>query len=617
MPRMKVEYRGGWFDTKLKLVGDKAVIKNRSDVGTMPLLSYHDGKTYIGTIDKVYVKDNVIYADATLKDLPKAKEEYEEIRQGKIGTSIGFIPREYDYVAYNKKTKEDGYVEISQIELLEISLVSVGALGNARVLSYSGIEETDGSECINIGFDYKIGREYQFQLMKTFVEGKQRHEAKEIKEKSEAKIRENLKENIIMGDTDTKVEQNYAAEIVSYANEVGDEYNDFSKDAIEFANSGRTFDAFRDHVVNKLKTVAVHTMQSESERVDRKHGEYDVSRLLRHMMHPEKREFQVEGKYELDASNEFNDGGQPCSFNQFIIPWSAMTSHTPKKKSDYNISVTTGDAGIGVTVDQANAHDWLMDYANIAAQATVIQATNNLSVPAWNEVSTPSWLGDGVEPTPGNSTIRNADLSPKTVAVSEKITNLADIMSGNYLATALQVNLGRRLGDEMNRGIVAGSGSSNEPRGIVNFNAAGNGAAIQDVSTGSPPSLAGQKDITEYLKPYTTVLNKKVNGPKTMIVGMDAYTHALSNSFTGSGRLLMDALEGTPNLMVLPTTHFGAGNGRWVVVGDMRMVFVGMWGGLRVHVNTSMGQSRVIQLSIYMDVDCPIGDLFSVMKFAA
>lgn len=112
----------------------------------VPFLWQHKIDQPIGVIDKLEADNYGLYMSASvLGSVQQASEAFELIKSGAInGLSIGYHPLEYHY-AENAK-----YRYISAINLLEISLVTFPANGEAIVTRFKNLAMSSYSQFQNI-----------------------------------------------------------------------------------------------------------------------------------------------------------------------------------------------------------------------------------------------------------------------------------------------------------------------------------------------------------------------------------------------------------------------------------------------------------------------------------
>jgi HK97 family phage prohead protease len=118
-------------DHQKELVLPGAFHKSLDKGQHLKMLWQHDMQTPIGVWESVFEDNYGLYVKGRLlMDLPKGKEAYTLLKGGVIdGLSIGFIPVKSHF----DETKQSRF--ISEVDLVEISLVTFAANPKARVTS--------------------------------------------------------------------------------------------------------------------------------------------------------------------------------------------------------------------------------------------------------------------------------------------------------------------------------------------------------------------------------------------------------------------------------------------------------------------------------------------------
>lgn len=108
----------------------------------------------------------------------------------------------------------------------------------------------------------------------------------------------------------------------------------------------------------------------------------------------------------------------------------------------------------------------------------------NLEIPRQNGTGTVYWVAEGSGPTDANATFDKVTFSPKTLGVLTSMTRLMMIQSTPDIEMLARQDIANIIALEIDRVGIDGTGTSNQPRGILNTSGIGsvamgtNGAAI-------------------------------------------------------------------------------------------------------------------------------------------
>jgi HK97 family phage prohead protease len=145
----------GAFKRSIEERGPKSTAKYKITV-----LWMHDQRDPIGLPTVLEERDAGLYAEWEADDVPNGDRAVKQIRSGTINNfSFGFNPI-WDKMEYNEKLD---VIEIREVELLEISPVTIGANMNTYAVRGTGLEDEDLIEDTE-DFIRSIPRRQQLEL---------------------------------------------------------------------------------------------------------------------------------------------------------------------------------------------------------------------------------------------------------------------------------------------------------------------------------------------------------------------------------------------------------------------------------------------------------------------
>ena len=217
----------------------------------------------------------------------------------------------------------------------------------------------------------------------------------------------------------------------------------------------------------------------------------------------------------------------------------------------------------------------------------------NISIPRQTSAATAYWVGENVAPQESQQAIDQVNMTPKTVAAFVDYSRRLLLQSSIDVEGMIRNDLTRVLALEIDRAAIYGTGSSNQPLGLIN-------------TTG-----IGTENLTSA-------------GTFTELIAMETDV-AAANADAGSMRYIMNAtsrgaLKGTEK--AVNTAQFvyenDEVNGYPVIVsnqlltndtlfGDFSMMVMGMWSGLDLMVDPYAGATAgTVRVIAHQDLDVAV-----------
>ena len=103
-----------------------------------------------------------------------------------------------------------------------------------------------------------------------------------------------------------------------------------------------------------------------------------------------------------------------------------------------------------------------------AGMTTLSGINGNISIPKQGSSATAYWVGEGASPTESQQTIEQVNLSPKTCGAFVDYSRKLLLQSSIDVEAMVRDDLARVIALELDRVGLNGSGSSNQPLGIIN-----------------------------------------------------------------------------------------------------------------------------------------------------
>lgn len=373
---------------------------------------------------------------------------------------------------------------------------------------------------------------------------------------------------------------------------------DFTARAQEAIDKGESLDTFQRFVLDNMKrtdpvtTVSLGLSEKEQRR-------YSLLNVLDGLNEGDSRRYEFEAEVSR-AAQKANGHGDP---SRMTIPvdillrgWNPQNPALAARMglSDRERNLMSVSAGSTTTANFVPSELMAEMYIESLRETTVLLAgatilpglVGDVDIPI--ELTNPSffWVGEDVEPTEGNWTASQIAFRFKTIGARIPMTRRSLKQTTPNIESILAANLRRGAALGIERKAFVGAVSSTQPGGILNT------AGIGDVTTSSALTLAHlielRTDVGAANAPLANceffTSSRGVGIMRgTAIVAGDAKRVA---EWGPDGRLYC---EGRPvNESNLIPDNLGAGTNKTAILfGDRSSVYVGMWGGLELAVDTA------------------------------
>lgn len=339
---------------------------------------------------------------------------------------------------------------------------------------------------------------------------------------------------------------------------------------------------------------------------------YSLMRAIRCRM--EQRE--VDG-FEGEVSKELalRSGKNPTSF---FYPTEIPTGRDLELRTTVN--QTTGTGAIATILDPSNWIDLLRTKVVVASMGArfLTGLTGYLNLPKTTQASTAYWTADGTAPTASNQVIGTVAFSPNTLGAYVDYTRKFLLQSSTSAEAFVRDDLNKVMAIELDRAALNGSGSSNQPTGVLQQASLGitsvgtNGGAMTFALAVAMETAVAAANADGATCGYVT--NAKVRGQlKTTLrssVAGATYTWD-QDSPSPQGGLQRGIVNGyramaSQNMPSNLTKASGSGLSA-MVFADWSQLIVAQWGQLDILVDpftgSNTGMTRIVALS---DIDVQV-----------
>lgn len=590
-----------WFGDEILDHSPEAVDLSRLLSGGA-LLMDHDTRDQIGVVESVRIdEDRVARAVVRFGRSARAKEIFDDVVDGiRTNISVGYMIQDW------KLTGERDGVEVYTITRwtpYEISFVSVPAdptVGVGRNFDPKGTREEVVPEDTS---DDVIDEAVSMDADEGDLETEATTSGERSAETPEETPAEN-KENNTMSKTNAVVDPVVAAERARIAdlNEIGKRFGamDLAERCIADGSDVATLNA----LILERKGFDAKPAEGSTSlgMTERDLEQFSIVRLLNALANPQDSQVQREAKFELDISAEAARKLKREAKGA-IVPFEVLAH----KRNMLAGTAAQGGNLIANDLKTGSFIDMLRNQLAInRAGATILSGLEgNLAIPRQTGGAAAFWLAENGEPSETSATFDQVALTPKTVGAYTEISRKLLQQASMDVEAFVTQELVKTLALEIDRVALNGSGTANQPRGILNVAGIG---AVAGGTNGAAPTLKHIVDLETSVADANADVGTMKYLTNARVRGKLKQTEVVANS----GKMLwqdgstLNGYEAIVSNQVPKTGTKGTSSGvcSTIVFGNFSDLVIGMWGGLDIQVNPySLDTKGAVRVTAFQDVD--------------
>jgi HK97 family phage major capsid protein len=383
--------------------------------------------------------------------------------------------------------------------------------------------------------------------------------------------------------------------------EMGEKFGD-SALAARAISDGTSVEDFQRSLLDAVNTraskpLAEQMRDAEIGMTDKETQRFSFVRLMRAATDPADKSAQKEAAFELDVCRAAAEKSTKA-VRGMVVPvdvltraWSPMNTGTS--------GTNTGDTGgsIVATVLQAGSFiELLRNKSVLMRRARVLGGlVGNIDIPKQTGGATAGWIGEDGDAPATSITLGQIGLSPKTLAAYSEVTRRLLMQASPDAELLLRYDLATSIGLASDLAGFYGTGTGNEPRGIVNY------AGINAVDFGTDGVGAGTGQLPTYaeLVQMETEIAADNADVDSMAYVLNARMRGhlkTTEKFAGTSGATIWEPGNTVNGYAADVTN-QIQNGD-VIFGNFADLIVGMWGGLDIlvdpYTNSAKGRIRIV-----------------------
>ena len=388
-----------------------------------------------------------------------------------------------------------------------------------------------------------------------------------------------------------------------------------NKLAREYVKKGRSVEKFREVLLNRIQT-GPDAERPEIGLTPKEAERFSFTKIIRAYADPIHRK---DAGFELEVCEAAAEKAHRSPMG-FFVPFDVLTRDLTKGTATAggNLVATDllGDSFIETLRNRLKVQQ---------AGASVLNGlVGDVAIPRQSGASTAYWVAEGNSLTESAQTFDQVTLSPKTLGAYTDFTRKLMLQSSVDIEQLVRRDLASVLAVEIDRAAINGSGSSNQPTGILNV------SGIGDVAGGTNGAAPTYAHIVELLSDVANVnadggnlaylTNSKVRGKLLQVEKASSTGQFVFEPPQGKedGRMLgypTYISNNIPSNLTKGTTTDASA----IIFGNFGDLLIGTWGQLDILVdNTSLSTSGGIRVVAFYDVDITVrhAESFSVMKDA-
>lgn len=360
--------------------------------------------------------------------------------------------------------------------------------------------------------------------------------------------------------------------------------SDLGRQLIE---GGRSLDEARAAVLDQLG-VKVQPVSETAADIGMSASEvrsFSFQRAINALANPNNREAWNAAAFERECSEAAQQrAGKPSQ--GIMVPSDVL-------RGQRDLVVGTATAGGNLVSTDLRTGDFVdllrnrLALANVGA--TVLNGLQgNVSIPRQTSAASAFWVGEGGSPTESQQAFDQISMTPKTIGAFVDYSRKLLLQGSIDVESMIRMDLARVLSLEIDRVGIYGTGSTNQPLGLINTTGLGS------------QTITGTGTFAEYVSMETKVAVANADVASMYYIinatsrGALKTTEKSAGGTIGNFALMDNTLNGYP---VVVSNQLGTND---CLFGDFSQMILGLWSGLDLKVDditgATAGTVRVIAL---------------------
>lgn len=565
-----------WFGLEILDHSPEAVDLSRLRTGGAVLVD-HDSRDQVGVVEDAYIgSDRRGRAKVRFGNSTRANEIFQDVVDRiRTNISVGYSPLEMR-LEEERQGDQDTY-RVSKWQPFEVSIVSIPA-------------------------DTSVGTNRAAKNIKTEIIKESEMTTETVKESAPA-----VDVAAVRAEEQKKTRAQYNEML-----KLGEQHGsmDLARSCIE--KGGTIDDLMRDLLAQRGHDEAVKADSPDVGLTAKETRSYSMTKLLNALANPNDSNAQRAAAFEFEVSAAACEK-MKRETKGAVVPYDVL-------KRDLTVG-TAADGGNLVATDLLSG-SFIDSLENALALrqcgATMLTGLNgNIAIPRQTGGASHFWLAENGAPSESSATFDQIGMTPKTVGAFTDISRRLLLQSSISMEAFVQNELALRLALAIDMAGIAGTGTSNQPKGLLNYTGVGsvvggtNGGAANWGKVVDLETEAGAANALVQNMCYLT--NAKVRGKLKQTEkasGTAQFVMGEGGNLNGYNTVVSNQVPG--NLTKGTGTDLSA-----LIFGNFADLIIGMWGGLDLQVDPYTQNTKgAVRVTAFQDVDVNIRhpESFSVMK---
>ena len=419
-----------------------------------PVLVDHNSRDHVGVVESVSLSEGVGRATVRLGQSERAGEILQDVVDGiRHAISVGY--RIYKAIREEIDDKEGDTYRITDWEPLELSFVAIPADPTVGV----GREAADNNSCEFISKEPEMATE---ATRETTTEAATAVDVGAEREKARRDEQKRIRTIVALG-----------AKF------------DMSDDAQRFVDEERTPEEFQTHILDQMAAQPREPV-TKLDLTPREVKRYSLLRLMRGLA-GESLEKTAPFEYELsvEIAERLGKDAQGAFVPYDILEDTEygrnLVLRAPPMDTSENADLVATDHLAASYIDALRSNTVVLQAGAVMLQGLV----GNVDIPKAAGTATHYWVAEDGEPTDSEVPTTTVSLSPKTLAGAVPITRRLLLQSAPSAEALVRNDLVQGNARALDLAALEGTGTSNQPLGIVNQTGVLT-QAIADITNGYP-----------------------------------------------------------------------------------------------------------------------------------
>jgi HK97 family phage major capsid protein len=398
----------------------------------------------------------------------------------------------------------------------------------------------------------------------------------------------------------------------------------FEKEAAKAVEDGQDVDKFRSFVLDELKKKNITPVENFTPEIGltaKEAKQFSFIKAIYALANPNKPDAQRAAAFELECSEAVGKKLKKDSEGLFI----------PVEVQARDLTVGTATAGghtVATNLLAGSFIDMLQNRMMVQRMgATVLtDLVGDIAIPRQTGGATCYWVAESGDPTESQQAFDQVTMSPNTVGAFTDISRKLLLQSSISIENFVRGDLAKVLALGIDLAGINGSGSSNQPTGILNVSGIG---AVAGGTNGLAPAWSHIIDLWTQVAQDNADVGALGYLTNSQIIGRLMQTEKASGTaqfvakdfpdkdgMTGLGGARCGVSNQVPSNLDKGTS---TGVCSAIIYGNWADLLIGMWGGLSITVDPyTQATSGTVRVVVLQDVDLAVrhAESFAAMQDA-